>query len=79
MTPNYIAIRNGKGKNICEVHIYKSKILITTREPKNEELLIGEKVPEKYLWSLNYRVYFDKEQDIDKVVEILKDVYEQIK
>lgn len=79
VTPNYIAIRNEKGKNICEVHIYKSKILIITREPKDESLLIGEKVPEKYLWSLNYRVYFDKENDIDKVVEILKDVYEQIK
>ncbi len=77
--PNYIAIRNEKGKNICEVHIYKSKILIITREPKNEKLLIGEKVPEKYLWSLNYRVYFDNEKDIDTVVEILKDVYEQIK
>lgn len=77
--PNYIAIRNEKGKNICEVHIYKSKILIITREPKNKKLLIGEKVPEKYLWSLNYRVYFDNEKDIDTVVEILKDVYEQIK
>lgn len=79
ITPNYIAIRNKKGKNICEVHIYKSKILIITREPKNENLLIGEKVPEKYLWSLNYRVYFDNENEIDKVVEVLTDVYEQIK
>jgi hypothetical protein len=79
VTPNYIAIRNERGKNICEVHIYKYKILIITREPKNESLLIGEKVPEKYLWSLNYRVYFNNENDIGKVVEILKDVYEQIK
>lgn len=79
VTPNYIAIRNEKGKNICEVHIYKTKILIITREPKNENLLIGEKVPDKHLWSLNYRVYFDKESEIDKVVEILKDVYDQIK
>lgn len=79
VTPNYIAIRNGKGKNICEVHIYKSRILIITREPKNEEFLIGEKVPEKYLWSLNYRVYFDNENEIDKIIEILKDAYNQIK
>lgn len=79
VTPNYIDIRNGKGKNICEVHIYKSKILIITREPKNEEFLIGEKVPEKYLWSLNYRVYFDNENEIDKIIEILKDAYNQIK
>ena len=79
VTPNYIAIRNVKGKNICEVHIYKTKILIITREPKNESLLIGEKVPEKYLWSLNYRIYFDNENEIDKVVEVLTDVYDQIK
>ena len=38
VTPNYIAIRNEKEENICEVHIYKSKILIITRELKNEEL-----------------------------------------
>lgn len=79
VTPNYIAIRNVKGKNICEVHIYKTKILIITRKPKNESLLIGEKVPEKYLWSLNYRIYFDNEKEIDKVVEVLTDVYDQIK
>ena len=79
VTPNYIAIRNVKGKNICEVHIYKTKILIITREPKNESLLIGEKVPEKYLWSLNYRIYFDNENELDKVVEVLTDVYDQIK
>ena len=79
VTPNYIALRNEKGKNICEVHIYKSRILIITRELKNKELLIGEKVPEKYLWSLNYRVYFENEHEIDKIIEILGDVYNQIK
>lgn len=78
VTPNYIAIRNGKGKNICEVHIYKSKILIVTREPREENLLIGDKVPEKYLWSLNYRIYFDDEKDISKVNEVLDDVYKQL-
>ena len=79
VTPNYIAIRNVKGKNICEVHIYKTQILVVTREPKNENLLIGEKVPDKYLWSLNYRVYFNNENEIDKIIALLKDVYEQIK
>lgn len=78
VTPNYIAIRNGKGKNICEVHIYKSKILIVTREPRKENLLIGDKVPEKYLWSLNYRIYFDDEKDVSKVNEVLDDVYKQL-
>lgn len=79
VTPNYIAIRNGKGKNICEVHIYKTQLLIVTREPKKEELKIGSKLSDNYLWSLNYKIYFDREEEISKVVEVLKDVYEQIK
>ena len=77
--PNYIAVRNEKGKNICEVHILKSKIRINTRVPKDETLLIGKKVPDTHLWSLNYSIFLDNEKDIDKVVEILKDVYQQIK
>lgn len=79
VTHNYIAIRNEKGKNICEVHILKSKIRINTRVPKDETLLIGERVPNTHLWSLNYSVYFDNENYINKIIEILKDVYEQIK
>lgn len=77
--PNYIAIRNESGKNICEVHIYKSQILIVTRIPNDSNLLIGEKVPDKYLWSLNYKIYFSKESELDNVVNVLCDVYEQIK
>lgn len=79
VTPNYIAIRNVKGKNICEVHILKSKIRINTRVPRDERLLIGEKVPDTHLWVLNYSIYFDNEKEIDKVVEVLTDVYDQIK
>ena len=77
--PNYIAIRNGKGKNICEVHIYKTQLMIVTREPKSNDLKIGVRVPDNYLWTLNYKIYFDKEEEIDNVVKVLKDVYEQIK
>ena len=56
--PNYIAIRNERGKNICEVHILKSKIRINTRVPKDETILIGEKVPDTHLWSLNYSIFW---------------------
>lgn len=79
VTPNYIALRNEKGKNICEIHIYKTKICIVTREPLNDELKIGEKVPETYLWALNYKIFLDKEEEIDKVVKALDDIYYQIK
>lgn len=77
--PNYIAIRNEKGKNICEVHLYKSKVLIVTREPNKEELHIGERVPDKYLWSLNYKIYFDNEEEIANIIKVLDNVYEQLK
>ena len=77
--PNYIAIKNEKGKNICEVHIHKTQLMIVTREPKNDNLKIGNKVPDSYLWALNYKIYFNNEQDVDNVINVLLDVYEQIK
>ena len=49
VTPNYIALRNGNGRNICEFHLYKTNILIYTRIPLNNSLLIGKKVPDSYL------------------------------
>ena len=79
VTPNYIAIRNERGKNVCEVHLYKSKVGIITREPKNKDLHIGIKLPDNYLWSLNYKILFDTEEEIDDIVKVLADVYNQIK
>lgn len=77
--PNYIAIKNKNGKNICEVHIYKTQLMIVTREPKNDNLKIGTKLPDNYLWTLNYKIYFNSEKDIDNVLNVLLDIYEQIK
>lgn len=77
--PNYIAIKNRNGKNIWEVHIYKTQLMIVTREPKNDDLKIGTKLPDNYLWTLNYKIYFNSEKDIDNVLNVLLDVYEQIK
>ena len=79
VTPNYIAIRNERGKNICEVHLYKSKICLITREPKSPDLHFGTKLPDTYLWSLNYKIFFETEDEIDDVVKALSDVYYQIK
>ena len=45
--------------------------------------MIGEKLPDTYLWSLNYRVYVNNKSDLDeksdKIVKILLSAYEQIK
>lgn len=78
-TPNYIALRNEKGKNICEFHLQRNKLLILTKKPKEESLLIGEKLPDNYLWSLNYRIYIEKNADISKVIGVLLSAYNQIK
>lgn len=79
ITPNYIAIRNEKGKNVCEVHLYKNKICIVTREPLEQKLKIGNKVPDTYLWALNYKIFLENDEQIDLVVDALSDVYKQIK
>lgn len=77
-TPNYIALRNEKGKNICEFHLYKNRLLIITREPLNNEFKIGEKVPDNYLWALNYKINVLSKDDVSKTVQALVDVYNQI-
>lgn len=78
-TPNYIALRNENGSNICEFHLNKSRVLVQTRVPLNTKLQIGEKVPDNYLWALNYRINVYKKDEIQKVVEALLDVYNQLK
>ncbi len=78
-TPNYIALRNEKKKNICEFHFYKSCLLIQTRIPTRSDLQIGEKVPDTYLWALNYKVRISSKEEVEKAVDILVDVYNQIK
>ena len=79
ITPNYIAIRNDRGKNVCEVHLYKNKVCIVTREPLEQKLKIGNKVPDTYLWALNYKIFLENDEQIDLVVDALSDVYKQIK
>ena len=74
----YEVIRNEKGKNVCEFHLYKSRLLIITREPLNNELKIGDKVPDNYLWALNYKINVLSKSDVSKAVQALVDVYNQI-
>lgn len=77
-TPNYIALRIQNSKTICEFHLQKNKLLIHTRIPNDERLLIGEKVPDTYLWTLNYKIYVYNEEDVEKTIKVLIDVYNQI-
>lgn len=77
-TPNYIALRNESAKNICEIHLLKNRLLLTTRIPLNPKFQIGEKVPETYLWSLNYKIYIETIDELEIAVDAINDVYEQI-
>lgn len=52
--------------------------MIQTRIPNNPELQIGEKVPDNYLWALNYKINVVTQNDIPKAVQELVDVYNQI-
>ena len=78
-TPNYIALCNERKKNICEFHFQKSKLMIITREPKTRQFEEGFKVPDTYLWALNYKYYISDSKKINDAIELLSDAYEQIK
>ena len=67
-----------RSKNICEIHLLKNRLLLTTRIPLNPKFQIGEKVPETYLWSLNYKIYIETIDELEIAVDAINDVYEQI-
>lgn len=77
-TPNYIALRNKTGHNICELHLQKKRILINSRIPTNPQLLKGKKVPDNYFWTLNYQTQITEASNIDSAVEIAVDSYRQM-
>ena len=79
VTPNYIALCNERGQNICEFHFQKAKLMITTREPKFYKFKEGSRVPDTYLWALNYKYYISDLNKVDDAVKLLCDAYEQIK
>lgn len=79
VTPNYIALCNERGQNICEFHFQKHRLMITTREPKNRTYEDGFRVPDTYLWALNYKYYLSDVNKVNDAVELIIDAYNQIK
>lgn len=71
--PQYIGWRKN-GKYFAEIHIQQNNIRIQTLIP-NKEYNIGEKLPDKYLWVLNYRFYIDNKDQLSDAKEILFDSY----
>lgn len=79
-TNNYIALRCAEtNKILAEIHIQNSKrkICILTRTPDIEHS--GEKLPENFLWTLNYRIYLKEDENFEDAINTLYEVYQQIK
>lgn len=72
--PNYLVLKNNVDKNICEFHFLRNKLQITTKEPKADYLKIGNKLPDNYLWTLNYQIDALPECDTKLFIEAILDV-----
>ena len=77
-TQPYIAFRNQLGLNIAEVRIQASQIIINIKEPINQINKIGEHNADSYNWSLNYKVFCKKFDNIEKVCDAITDSYHQM-
>lgn len=73
--PQYIGWRIN-GKYFAEIHIQRNGIMMLTLPPR-KEYRIGKKVPDNFLWSLNYRSYINTADDIDEAKEILLSSFNQ--
>lgn len=73
--PQYIGWKVN-GVYFAELHIQKNKIMMLTLTP-SKKYNIGNKVPENFLWSLNYRSYIETVEDIEEAIDILKESYNQ--
>lgn len=71
--PQYIGWRKS-GKYFAEIHIQQRKISILTLVP-DKEYSIGSRVPENFLWTLNYRTQVSSLDSIEAAEEILLDSY----
>lgn len=73
--PQYIGWRKN-GKYFAEIHIQQRKISILTLAP-DKEYSIGGKVPDNFLWTLNYRTQVTSDEDVAEAEEILLASYEK--
>lgn len=73
--PQYIGWRIN-GKYFAEIHIQRNGIMMLTLPPQ-KDYRIGSKVPENFLWSLNYRSYINTIDDIEEAKEILISSFNQ--
>lgn len=73
--PQYIGWKRN-GKRFAEIHLQRNRLMMLTFQPKNN-YSIGEKVPDSFIWTLNYRTYFDSLDSINDAICILRESYSQ--
>ena len=77
-TQSYIALRDELKSNIAEIRIQKNQIRLNIHKPLDETLQSGESNPDSYNWSLEYRVFIKKYDDIPGIVKAVMDSYGQM-
>lgn len=73
--PQYVAWRVN-GKHFLELHIQRNNIMMLTLIPKRK-YSIGDKVPDKFSWTLNYRTYLTSLDDVEEAKQIIMESYNQ--
>ena len=77
-TKNYIAIRHINGSVLYEAHIHAKQLVVYTLPPIHTESIIGEKLPDTYTWTKNYKIVVKPTDDIEACVKIIVDAYHQL-
>lgn len=72
--PDYIGLKK-QGKYFVEFQLQQNKIRVMTLLPQ-KTYSIGNRVPENFLWTLKYRTYISNEQNVEELVELIKESYE---
>lgn len=78
ITSMYIAYR--LSKSFSEVHIRAKKLIIYLRpiEYQSSTLKVH-KIPDGYNWTMNRRIYIDKLSEIDELVKLIEESYNDVK
>ena len=76
VTTNYISWKTN-GRCFAEIHLYKNSIRVQVLEPIGGSD-IGEKMPENYNWTLNYRFSLDSIKDIKNIKNLIINSYNQL-
>lgn len=76
-TTFYVAFK--VSKNLAEIHIQKNQLRIHLRpiDFRDPRQLV-EKIPDGYNWTMNRRVYLSKKADLDDVMELIEQSYQDV-